>query len=219
MNPETDFSIRSFKGGYDKNFTYLVTCFRTGTQIFIDASVNLSVIKPFIKIPPKAILITHSHGDHIAFLSQYLKEYPDLVVVGHPKTDKSIFDVKYQKIFDCQFFNLGAIKGKALHTPGHYFDSICYYIESVIFTGDTMFVGRTGRVISAKSDINALYKSIYEIILKLPDNIRIYPGHDYGATPSITIKENILISPLLQAKNLEDFKNLMDEYEKNRSRI
>ncbi len=78
MNPETDFSIRSFIGGYDKNFTYLVTCFRTGTQIFIDASVNLSVIKPFIKIPPKAILITHTHGDHIAFLSQYLKEYPDL---------------------------------------------------------------------------------------------------------------------------------------------
>tara|TARA_B100001250_G_scaffold102051_1_gene85950 strand:- start:462 stop:1121 length:660 start_codon:yes stop_codon:yes gene_type:complete len=217
MNPKTDFSIRSFIGGYDKNLAYLVTCFRTGTQIFIDAAIDLNIIKPFIKTPPKAILITHSHGDHIAFLNQYLIEYPDLIIIGHPKTDDSIFNKKFQKILDGQSFNLGAINGKALHTPGHYYDCISYYIESVLFTGDTMFVGRTGRVISAKSDIKALYNSVYTIILRLPQNTRIYPGHDYGKTPTITIKENISISPLLQAKNLEDFKNIMDKYEKNRS--
>ncbi|MAV69870.1 MAG: hypothetical protein CMG04_03600 [Candidatus Marinimicrobia bacterium] len=217
MNPKTDFSIRSFKGGYDKNFTYLITCFRTGTHTFVDAAVDLNVIKPFIKNRPKAILITHSHGDHIAFLNQYLKEYPDLVIVGHPETDNSIFDGKYQKILDGQSFSLGAIGGKALHTPGHYFDCISYHMESVLFTGDTLFVGRTGRVINAKSDIKALYESVYKIILALPQNTRIYPGHDYGKTPTITIRENISISPLLQAKNFEDFKNIMHHYEKTRS--
>ena len=45
MNPKTDFSIRSFIGGYDKNLAYLVTCFRTGTQIFIDAAIDLNIIK------------------------------------------------------------------------------------------------------------------------------------------------------------------------------
>ena len=90
-------------------------------------------------------------------------------------------------------------------------------MESVLFTGDTLFVGRTGRVISVKSDIKALYESVYKIILELPQNTRIYPGHDYGETPTITIKENILISPLLQAKNLEDFKNIMHHYEETRS--
>jgi len=219
MNPKTDFSIRSFIGGYDKNITYLVTCLRTGAQIFIDAAVDLNIIKPFIKTRPNAILITHSHGDHLAFLDQYLIEYPDLIIIGHPKTDDSIFDGKYQKVLDGQSIILGAIKGKVLHTPGHYYDCISYYIDSVLFTGDTMFVGRTGRVISAKSDIKALYESVYEIILKLPQNTRIYPGHDYGKAPTITIKENISISPLLQAKNLEDFKNIMDLYEKNRSTI
>ena len=125
--------------------------------------------------------------------------------------------LKYQKILDSQSFSLGAIGGKALHTPGHYFDWISYHMESVLFTGDTLFVGRTGRVISAKSDIKALYESVYKKILALPQNTRIYPGHDYGKTPSITIKENISISPLLQAKNLEDFKNIMHHYEKTRS--
>ena len=66
---ETDYSIRSFKGGYDDNLTYLVTCMRTGNQFLVDASVSLEKIKPFIK--PKgliALFITHTHGDHLAYL-------------------------------------------------------------------------------------------------------------------------------------------------------
>ena len=69
---ETDYSIRSFKGGYDDNLTYLVTCMRTGNQFLVDASVSLEKIKPFIK--PKgliALFITHTHGDHIAYLDEY----------------------------------------------------------------------------------------------------------------------------------------------------
>ena len=50
MRPNTDFSIRSFIGGYDKNITYLINCNRTGAQILVDASVELSQIKPYINI-------------------------------------------------------------------------------------------------------------------------------------------------------------------------
>ena len=216
MNPKTDFSIRSFLGGYDKNFTYLVTCFRTGTQVLIDAAVDLDKIKPYINTNPKAILITHSHGDHLSFLNQYLAKYPSLIILGHPDSKKSVYNGHYEKILHNQSFKLGTIQGKAFHTPGHYYDCISYYIESVLFTGDTMFVGRTGRVIGSKSSIKDLYKSVYQIMLKLPQNTRIYPGHDYGDIPSITIRENIARSPLLQAKSLEDFILTMDHYEKNR---
>jgi glyoxylase-like metal-dependent hydrolase (beta-lactamase superfamily II) len=108
------------------------------------------------------------------------------------------------------------MKIKTIYTPGHYFDSICYLIENVIFTGDTIFVGRTGRIISTRSDINDLYDSVYKKILELPRDTYIYPGHDYGLKPSITIEENIKISELLQAKGKSDFIDRMANYENNR---
>jgi hypothetical protein len=51
----------------------------------------------------------------------------------------------------------------------------------------------------------------------MPENTRIYPGHDYGDKGTITLKENVKISPLLQAKNFNDFKKRMEQYEKNRT--
>jgi len=111
---------------------------------------------------------------------------------------------------------VGQLEFNALYTPGHYYDSICYQLDSALFTGDTLFVGRTGRVISAKSSIADLYDSVYNKLLTLRSLTRIYPGHDYGEKPTITLEENVKISPLLQAKNLEDFKCRMDDYENNR---
>ena len=69
---------------------------------------------------------------------------------------------------------------------------------------------------SAGSDISDLYDSIYNKLLTLPENTRIYPGHDYGDSPTITIKDNIKISPLLQASDLSDFQQKMENYEQNR---
>ena len=79
-----------------------------------------------------------------------------------------------------------------------------------------MFGGRTGRIKGKNSSIEDLYNSIYNKILKMPGSIKIYPGHDYGNKPNITLEENVLNSPLLNAKNLDDFKKRMDDYEKNR---
>ena len=89
-------------------------------------------------------------------------------------------------------------------------------MSNVLFTGDTLFVGRTGRVLSPESNILDLYNSVYNRLLTLPKNIRIYPGHDYGEKKSITIGGNIKISPLLQAQSFEHFKNKMKEYEQKR---
>ena len=105
-----------------------------------------------------------------------------------------------------------------IFTPGHYLDSCCFLLEDKIFTGDTIFIGRTGRTISAGANIRQLYNSVYKKILTLPDNFTIYPGHDYGDKSSCTIKENIEISPLLRAKNEEDFILRMESYERNRDK-
>ena len=212
----TDFSIQTFKGGFDNNFSYLVTCMRTGIEIIIDASIKLYRLKPFFKSNPAMILVTHTHRDHIEYISSYLKLFPGIKIIGHPDSKNNFDKNRFIPVFDNSIIKVGNLQIKTIHTPGHYFDSICYLIENVLFTGDTIFVGRTGRTISNKSDINDLYDSVFKKILKLPRDTYIYPGHDYGAKPSLTIEENIKISELLQANGKSDFIDRMANYEKNR---
>ena len=213
----TDYSIRSFQGGYDKNLTYLVTCMQTSNQLLVDASVPLGDVFPFINRRGLITLfITHTHNDHTAFIEEYVDAFPSLVTIVHKDSQEKIECNYIKPVKDKDIISVGQLNLEIMHTPGHYPDSICYLLDDVLFTGDTLFVGRTGRTISDKSDTRALYKSIYHKVLNLPDKTIIYPGHDYGPRASISLKENISISPLLQAKNEEDFIKKMEEYELNR---
>ena len=217
MNAETDFSIRRFIGGFDKNLTYLITCNKTRVQVLVDAAIPISHILPFIFNDPVAILVTHTHKDHINYINEYIKCFPDITILGHPKSTPIFKKKKFKIINSEQNFKIKKLSFSAIHTPGHYFDSVCYLLKPVLFTGDTLFVGRTGRIKNENSDIEELYNSIYKKILTLPDHLRIYPGHDYGNKITIQIKENKKISPLLRAKNLEDFIKRMKDYELKRT--
>ena len=217
MSPETDFSVRPFLGGYDKNFTYLITCSHTRSSVLVDAAIPVDQIMPSISNPPLALLITHTHHDHIRYLNDYINIFPDMIVFGHSES-ALMYKIKNFRITKHQQnFEIGHLPFTSIYTPGHYFDSICYLLKPTLFTGDTLFVGRTGRVISQRSDINELYNSVYNRLLILSKDLRLYPGHDYGKQPSIKIKHNIKISPLLRAKNLKDFIKKMEQYELNRT--
>ena len=78
-----------------------------------------------------------------------------------------------------------------------------------------MFVGRTGRTISKTSNIDDLYQSIYSVILQLPHETIIYPGHNYGYQKTISLKKNILISKFFQCKSIDNFKKVMLNFEAN----
>ena len=215
MIPLSNYSIKTFCGGYDQNYTYLITCSHTGTQILIDASKGIKEIKPHIYSKITAVLITHSHHDHIHHVDQYLNHYPDLIIYGY-KDLKEMFKKNVYPLKDNLEFKIGRLVIKSIYTPGHYFDSICYQINPILFTGDTMFVGRTGRVVSKKSNIKDLYNSIYHKILKMPLKTRIFPGHNYGKHPTISLEKNIKISPLLQAESFDDFVERMKKFELSR---
>ena len=214
---KSNFSIQSFEGGYDKNYSYLLSCLETISSIIVDASLELSRLQPFIKTRPAAILITHSHHDHIKYINEYIEKYPEIKVIGHPKSKlNNTSESNYLPMEDSSVFKLGGLEIKTIHTPGHYYDSVCYLVDNVIFTGDTLFIGRTGRTLSKGSNTSDLYDSVYKKLLNLPGNTIIYPGHNYGSKPTMTISENIKISNLLQASGEKDFINRMKNYEKTR---
>ena len=215
MIPSSNYSIKSFCGGYDNNFCYLITCSHSGAQVLIDASIDIKKIKSNISNKLIAVLITHSHGDHIQYLNQYINFYPELTILGHENSSKN-YKQNFKPLKNNSNVKIGELIFKSIYTPGHYFDSICYQLSPVLFTGDTLFVGRTGRVISKESNIEDLYESVYNKILKMPLNTRIFPGHNYGETATITLEKNIKISPLLQAKNFKDFQLKMEHYELSR---
>lgn len=213
----SDYSIRSFTGGFDKNLTYLVTCMRTSNQFLVDASVPLKKISSFINRRGLITLfITHTHRDHCDYIDEYVDAFPNLVTIVFKDSQDKIKCNYVKPVNNGDIVSVGQLNLEIIHTPGHYPDSICYLLDDVLFTGDTLFVGRTGRTIDKKSDARDLYKSVYDKILTLPDKITIYPGHDYGPRSSITIKENVKISPLLQATDEDDFVVRMKEYEKSR---
>ena len=214
---KSSFSIQSFEGGYDKNFSYLITCLETITTVIVDASLEPIKLQPFQKSRPKAVLITHSHHDHIRYVNEYMETYPEIKIVGHPRSKlHNIPEINFLPMNDNSVYKLGNLDIRTIHTPGHYYDSVCFLVENIIFTGDTLFVGRTGRTLSGGSNVSDLYQSVYKKLLNLPGDTTIYPGHNYGSRPTITIRENIINSNLLQASGEKDFINRMKNYEKTR---
>lgn len=213
---KSDYSIRTFKGGYDQNLTYLITCMRTGDQFIVDASIPGQLLRPFIKNRNITILITHTHGDHIAYLRDYVNFMPNSIVALYQGSERKIHVPRVKPVRNGEVITVGKLHLEAIHTPGHYPDSMCFYMEGVIFTGDTVFIGRTGRTVSDGSDTRQLYYSVYNKILTLPKETIIYPGHDYGPEISLSIENNMMISPLLKAQNENDFVQLMAQYEATR---
>jgi len=211
--------VKSFLGGFDKNFCYLVWCEKTKIAAIIDPSTEINPIVEYIEkenLILSKLLITHTHHDHIAYLNDFLDLYTNLIVYCFHKPIHMKND--YIGLIDNEIITIGETFFTTIYTPGHFIDSICYWNKekNLLFTGDTLFVGRTGRTVSNTSNIEQLYSSVYNRLLKLPYNTMIYPGHHYGYKPNISIKNNIKLFDFFQCQSLSEFKKIMEKFEKNR---
>ena len=211
--------IKSFLGGYDKNFCYLIWCRNTRFAAVVDPSVKIDAIVDFIgknNLILNKILITHTHNDHIFYLNDWIELYPKISLYGYDL--KLNQKVKISNLSHYDIVSIGQELITTLYTPGHYDDSICFWNQKsdAILTGDTIFVGRTGRTVSSRSNIDDLYHSVYQIILKLPKHTMIYPGHHYGYKKNITIEENIKNSNFFNCNSKLEFIDVMKKFEENR---
>jgi len=209
----------AFQGGFDKNLSYLIWCDKTKIAAIVDPAVNSASIIATIEkngLILQKILITHSHYDHTSFIEDYIYYLPEIEVCCNKQSTKLFQSNNIKGICNNEVIMLGEALLISLYTPGHYHDSICFWVKNsnLLFTGDTMFVGRSGRTISTTSNIKEQFNSIYSIILSLPLNTTILPGHHYGYKQSISLDENIQISKFFQCKNFKEFQLVMRKFER-----
>ena len=212
--------VKFFLGGFDNNLSYLAWCESSHKAALVDASTEITEIIECIEnnqLNLEKILVTHTHFDHIKYLDDIVHQYPKVQICGYINPEEKMGN-KYRGLNHYEVISIGMEMITILHTPGHYPDSVCFWNKKndCLFTGDTIFVGRTGRTIDKKSDISHLYNSVYNEILNLPLRTLLYPGHHYGYKMNITLKENLNLSSFFQCLTEDEFILVMKKYEKNR---
>lgn len=179
--------IKQIPMGYMDNFSYLVGCERTRKALVIDPAPSVQRIlsaadKEKLKI--EKIVNTHGHGDHTAGNAE-LKRLTEASVIIHCQ-DADRYPQADVRLKDDTSLQLGEIVFEIIHTPGHTPGGICLYAQGNLFTGDTLFVGDSGRTDLPGGHRATLGASIRRL-MQLPDDTVVWPGHDYGPTPSSTI--------------------------------
>ena len=152
------------------------------------------------------IIDTHTHADHITCAYRLHKKFNAQIVNGK----QSICENIQLKISENETIKVNNRSLKAIYTPGHTNDSYSDYFEDRIFTGDVLLIKSTGRTDFQNGSSMASYDSIFNKILKLPDETLLYPAHDYNGKALSTIHEERTHNPRLQVKSSNDYCQIMD---------
>ena len=201
-------TIEQYKIGFD-NFCYLVYCKQTKKATIVDPGFGVSHIINNIfnnNCTVQYIIITHHHGDHTSGVNTIKKEFPSASLVAS-KEDGRIFNVDVF-VSDGDILRVGNINLKFILTPGHTPGGICIIVDDkAIITGDTLFIGDCGRCDLPGSSLSQMFHSLQKI-KKLPDELIVYPGHDYGTKPFDTLGNQKKTNKTLLAKSLEEFSKI-----------
>jgi hydroxyacylglutathione hydrolase len=173
---------RSMREDYLSN-TYLVAAEPGGEAFFVDAG---GPVAPLIKradeldLLPTHVLLTHRHGDHVEELGELLERWPELQVLAHP--DEEVLGVT-GPMRAGEEIAAGGLTVRTIHTPGHTSGMLALLVEDNVFTGDTLFKGSVGGVRAPGSTSYAdLKHSVMDVLLALPDDTVIRPGHTDPST-------------------------------------
>ncbi|MBI4258634.1 MAG: MBL fold metallo-hydrolase [Thaumarchaeota archaeon] len=193
--------------GHMDNFTYVIG--DSGEALIIDPSWDLDKVldetsKNGLKVV--AMANTHHHFDHTKG-NKELADRTGAKIYAH----RSSALPKDVALDDGGEIPVGKIKVKVLHTPGHTPDSVCFLVQKNLFTGDTLFVDECGRVDLPGGSSEDLYHTFFDKLLKLDDNVVVYPGHDYGEKPYSTIGEQRKSNYTLKPRSREEFIRFMAE--------
>lgn len=204
MNP----TILQIPVGQMANFTYIVADEESGDAAIIDPSWDLDDVLHALKKNgwrAKYVINTHTHFDHVLGNDQ-VAELTGAKIVQHKNSQLE----KHVAVSDGDVIEIGSVRLRVLHTPGHSKDSMCLVLDGqLIFTGDTLFVGNCGRIDLPGSDAAEMYHSLFDRLGKLDEKLVVYPGHNYGSTPTSTIGREKKTNYVLQPRSKEEFLQFM----------
>jgi hydroxyacylglutathione hydrolase len=196
--------IHQLKVGNMANFTYVVADVQSRLAAIIDPSWDLQEIFQLLdekNLKAKHIINTHSHFDHVLGNDEVAR-VTGATIIQHTNSQLR----KDISVEESDVISIGSVRLRVLHTPGHSEDSICLVIDNeTVFTGDTLFVGTVGRIDLPGGNPKDMYLSLYGKVSALEDELTVYPGHDYGSSPSSTIGKEKQSNYALQARSESEF--------------
>jgi len=191
-------------------YTYLLASRRGGEALIIDPVLEkveryLQLIKELDLRLVKAV-DTHLHADHITGLGALRDRTQCITVMG----DRSNVDVVSMRLSEDDRLTIEGVTLDVLYTPGHTDDSYCFRMADRVFTGDTLLIRGTGRTDFQNGDPRAQYDSIFNKLLRLPDETLVFPAHDYKGETVSTIGEEKTFNPRLKVKSVDEYVALMN---------
>ena len=191
-------------------YTYLVASRRGGEALIIDPV--LEKVDRYLTLLDELDLRlvkaadTHVHADHITGLGALRDRCRCITVMG----ERSAVDVVSMRVADGDRIDVEGISLRVLYTPGHTDDSYSFLLGDRVFTGDTLLIRGTGRTDFQNGNPVDQYHSLFDRLLRLPDETLVFPAHDYKGDTVSTIGEEKTCNPRLQVESVDEYVDLMN---------
>ena len=206
--------IKTFVAGPVQANNYLVYDNESKEAILIDCSDYVQEIIDVVKnenLNVKYILLTHGHFDHVLGINSMKETLGTKAYVHHGDEEQVAHTSEIMMMFGLPFnldvnpkldgtlkdagtLSIGSNEIKVLETPGHTEGCVCYLINDVLFSGDTLFQGSVGRTDLPGGDFSQLRHSIKDVLFKLDENITVFPGHGDKTTIAYEKKFNDILN-------------------------
>jgi glyoxylase-like metal-dependent hydrolase (beta-lactamase superfamily II)/rhodanese-related sulfurtransferase len=190
-------------------YTYLLASRRGGEALIIDPV--LEKVDRYIQLVDELDLKlvkavdTHLHADHVTGLGALRDRTRCVTVMG----EQSKVDVVSMRVAEGDKLTIEGVALDVIYTPGHTDDSYCFTLADRVFTGDTLLIRGTGRTDFQNGNAHAQFDSIFNKLLRLPDETLVFPAHDYKGETVSTIGEERAFNPRLQVKSVDEYAALM----------
>src|SRR5487761_156224 len=202
--------FRQMFDGASSTYTYLLASRGGGEAVIIDPV--LDKVERYIQLLHELDLKlvkavdTHLHADHITGMGALRDRTRCITVMG----EASSVDVVSMRVSERDSIDIEGLSLAVLYTPGHSPDSYSFVLGDRVFTGDTLLIRGTGRTDLPGGDPVAQYDSLFNKLLKLPEDTLVYPAHDYKGETVTTIGEELRYNPRLQVRSVEEYVALMN---------
>jgi len=202
-----------FKQIFDKKsstYTYLIASAKGREALIVDPVIEnvaeyINVLKE-LDLKLVKVIDTHIHADHVTGASK-LKDITKCSTIMGDHTPADSVEIKVK---DDEYINLDNLKIRAMYTPGHTSDSYSFLMNNYLFSGDTLLINGTGRTDFQNGSAKDAYNSIFNKLLKLPEETLLYPAHDYKGEKVSTIGKEKKQNPRLQVNSVDQYIDIMN---------